>query len=207
VAADKMFYESYGFGGWLGWGSLLAAAIASPLLCANALMSGRSLPTFLQLIGPREGRTLSFAMMLLGLALTVTTLIAGETALGFLFDPRWRDFPFAGLTMASLPFWTLTLLNRPKSGTRPVAEAVFAALFAATALYTIFNEGADNWQALWTAAAYLLLGATLWQARSVAVAGITSTIPADVSEVGLSSERDSVQSDRYRLRSGADAAG
>src|SRR5882724_5602211 len=36
VAAGKMFVESYGFGGWLGWGSLLAAAIASPLLCANA---------------------------------------------------------------------------------------------------------------------------------------------------------------------------
>jgi glucan 1,3-beta-glucosidase len=207
MAAQKVYYESYGFGGWLGWGSLLAAAIASPLLCANALMSGRSLPTFLQLIGPREGRTLSLATMLLGLALIVTTLIAGETALGFLFDPRWRDFPFAGLTMASLPFWTLTLLNRPKSGTRPVAEAVFASLFAATAVYTTFNEGADNWQALWTAAAYLLLGATLWQARSVAVAGITSTIPADVSKVGLSGETDSVQSDRYRLRSGADAAG
>ena len=25
VAADKMFYESYGFGGWLRWGALLAA--------------------------------------------------------------------------------------------------------------------------------------------------------------------------------------
>mgnify|MGYP003694215041 CR=1 FL=1 len=36
VAADKMFYESYGIGGWLQWGALLAAAIASPLLCANA---------------------------------------------------------------------------------------------------------------------------------------------------------------------------
>src|ERR1700688_2522657 len=47
VAADKMFYESYGIGGWLGWGALLAAAIASPLLCANALMSGRALPTVL----------------------------------------------------------------------------------------------------------------------------------------------------------------
>ncbi len=34
IAADKMFYESYGFGGWLQWGALLAAAIASPLLCA-----------------------------------------------------------------------------------------------------------------------------------------------------------------------------
>ena len=25
VAADKMFYESYGIGGWLRWGALLAA--------------------------------------------------------------------------------------------------------------------------------------------------------------------------------------
>src|SRR3954467_7001142 len=31
VAADKMFYESYGVGGWLVWGALLAAAMASPL--------------------------------------------------------------------------------------------------------------------------------------------------------------------------------
>src|ERR1700686_1578825 len=43
VAADKMFYESYGFGGWLSWGALLAAGVASPLLCAPAGMSGRSL--------------------------------------------------------------------------------------------------------------------------------------------------------------------
>ena len=57
VAADKMYYESYGLGGWLAWGSLLAAGIASPILCANALMSGRGLPTFLELLGPREYRT------------------------------------------------------------------------------------------------------------------------------------------------------
>src|SRR6266478_1263778 len=54
IAADKMVYESYGFGGWLGWGALLTAAIASPMLCANALMSGRGLPTFLELLGPRD---------------------------------------------------------------------------------------------------------------------------------------------------------
>ena len=57
VAADKMLYESYGLAGWLNWGALLAAGIASPLLCANALMSGRALPTFLELLGPRERRT------------------------------------------------------------------------------------------------------------------------------------------------------
>ena len=53
IAVDKMLYESHGIGGWLGWGALLAAGIASPLLCANAVMSGRSLPTFLELLGPR----------------------------------------------------------------------------------------------------------------------------------------------------------
>src|SRR6476620_5890878 len=50
VAADKMFYESYGIGGLLQWGTLLAAAIASPMLCAHAAMSGRPLPAFLELL-------------------------------------------------------------------------------------------------------------------------------------------------------------
>jgi exo-beta-1,3-glucanase (GH17 family) len=169
VASDKMFYESYGFGGWLQWGALLAAAIASPMLCANALMSGRALPTFLELLGPREARTGSVPAILLGAALVVTTLVGAETALGFVFDPRYKDFPFAALSMAVVPFSTLMLLNRPQAGTRPIAEGAFAGLFAAAALYTGFNEGADNWQSLWTCAAYFLLALTLWQARAVQI--------------------------------------
>jgi exo-beta-1,3-glucanase (GH17 family) len=201
LAADKMSYESYGFGGWLLWGSLLAVAIASPVLCASALMSGRSMPTFLELIGPREIRNPSVPTILLGFALAVTTLIAAETALGLVFDSGWRDFPFAGLTMAVLPFWTLTMLNRPKSGARPLAETMFAALLGATALYAAFNEGAHNWQALWTSAVYLLLGATLWQARSLAVARIPSTLPAEFSKVDfLGREADGTQSERHRSR-------
>src|ERR1700730_1686331 len=43
IGVDKMLYESYGIGGWLSWGSLLAAGTSAPLLCAPALMSGRSL--------------------------------------------------------------------------------------------------------------------------------------------------------------------
>jgi glucan 1,3-beta-glucosidase len=169
VAADKMFYESYGIGGWLRWGALLAAGIAAPLLCANALMSGRALPTFLELLGPREDRTRSVLTVLLGAALLVTVLIAAETALGFVFDPRYKDFPFAALTMAVLPFSLLMLLNRPQQGMRPIAEAVFAGLFAIAALYTAFNEGPNNWQSLWTCAAYFVLGVTLWQARGVQI--------------------------------------
>jgi exo-beta-1,3-glucanase (GH17 family) len=169
VAVHKMLFESYGSGGWLVWGWLLAAAIASPVFCANALMSGRGLPTFLELLGPHDQRLRSAVAIILGLALIVTTLIGAETALGFVFDPRYRDFPFAALTIAVVPFASLTLLNRPKEGTRPVAEAVFAGLFAGAAVYTGFNEGSDNWQSLWTCAIYFALAVTLWQARAAQI--------------------------------------
>ena len=166
VAADKMFYESYGIGGWLQWGALLAAGIASPMLCAHAAISGRPLPTFLELLGPRDGRTGSVLTVLLGLTLMVTAVIGTETALGFAFDPRYRDFPFAALTMAVVPFAALMLANRPKEGVRPIAESAFAGVLVIAALYTGVNEGALNWQAMWTCAIYLLLAVTLWRARA-----------------------------------------
>ena len=103
---------------------------------------------------------------LLGLVLVVTTLIAAATALGFAFDPRYRDFPFASLTMAVVPFAALMLLNRPKEGVRPIAEAAFAGLLVVAALFTGINEGSQNWQSIWTCAIYLLLALTLWRARA-----------------------------------------
>jgi exo-beta-1,3-glucanase (GH17 family) len=165
IAADKMFYESYGLGGWVKWGALLAAGIASPLLCANALMSGRSLPTFLDLLGPRDDKQRSVMTFLLGAALVVSVLIGSETALGFVFDPRYLDFPFAALSMAVVPFALLTL-NRPPEGQRPVAEAVFAGLLLISAIFTGVNEGKENWQSLWTCAIYALFALTLWRARA-----------------------------------------
>jgi glucan 1,3-beta-glucosidase len=166
VAVHKMFYESYGVGGWLLWGSLLLAATVAPLVGANALMSAGALPTFLELLGPKVYRTRSALTIILGLALTVTVVIGAATALGFVFDQRYKDFPYASLTMATVPFVSLTLLNRPKKGMRPLAESVFAVLFAGAAVYTGINEGAQNWQSLWTCAAYVLLAITLWQARA-----------------------------------------
>jgi exo-beta-1,3-glucanase (GH17 family) len=170
VSADQMLHESYGIGGWLLHGSLLAAAMAAPLLSAHASMTGRGLPAFHELLMPTEGRNQHVTTRILGFTLIVTTLIATQSALSLVFDARWRDFPFAALTMAVVPFWTVGFLNSPKSGAQPLAETVFAGLFGAAALYIIFNEGPNNWQSLWTCAAYLLLGITLWRPRTVAVA-------------------------------------
>ena len=99
----------------------------------------------------------------------MTSLIGTETALGFVFDPRYRDFPFAALTMAVVPFALLMLLNRPQRGARPIAESVFAGVLAVAAVYTAFNESAENWQSLWTCGMYFLLAVTLWRARAVQI--------------------------------------
>ena len=166
VAAQKMLYESYGTGGWLLWGSLLAAATAAPVLGANALMSGRAPPSFLELLGPTGYHTESVLVTIHGLALMVTVVIGTATAFDLVFDPRFIDFPFAPLTMAAVPFAAMTLLNPPTKGSRPLAESLFAGIFVATAVYTGFNEGPKNWQSLWTCAAFLLLATTLWRARA-----------------------------------------
>jgi hypothetical protein len=139
----------------------------SSVFGANAVVSGRSLPTFLDMFGPRgDGNRLVLSMWCLGACLVVTALIGSETALGFVFDPRYRDFPFASLTMAVIPFACL-MLNRPQHGPRPIAESMFAGLLAASAIYVGVREGRDNWQSMWTCAIYLLLAITLWRARGV----------------------------------------
>lgn len=167
VALDKLLAESLGVGGWTVGILLFGAAILSPLIVANTVMYGRGLPTFLELLGPRDYRTGSRMQTILGIVLLVTTVLATQTALGFVFDPRYRDFQFAAFTMAVVPFLLLTALNRPTSGKRPITETVFAGTLALSALYIGFNEGPANWQSLWTCGLYLLLALTLSRARVV----------------------------------------
>jgi exo-beta-1,3-glucanase (GH17 family) len=171
IGVENALYESYGFAGLVRQGSLLVAATVLPLLCAHALMAGRALPAFAEVIGPRQ-TIRSLPALLLGAVLLVTALVATESALGLTFDPRSRDFPFASLTMAAMPIWTLTLLNRRKLAVCATSEAVFAGLFAAAALYMLLHEGVQNWQSLWSAAAFFLLGAALWRSRSAVLSGI-----------------------------------
>jgi hypothetical protein len=59
------------------------------------------------------------------------------------------------------------VFNRPQTGTRPLAEAVFAGLLVVASGYIAFNEGIANWQSLWTCLIYGSLGFTLWRARAV----------------------------------------
>lgn len=166
LAVDKMLLEGFGVAGWIRGGLWLAVGFIAPLMAANAAIAGRSLPTFLDVMGPREGRTPLRIQRSLGLVLIVLVLLATESALGFVFDPRYRDFPFAALTMAVVPFLAVMLINRRIDGPRPVSEMGFAALLALSTLYIGFNEGEANWQSLWTCGGFLLLAFTLLLARA-----------------------------------------
>jgi glucan 1,3-beta-glucosidase len=163
VAAQKMVYESYGAGGWLLWGSLLLAATVSPVLSTVAMMSGRPLPSFQDLLGPRLYRARSTLAILQSVFWIVTIVTGTATAIGLVFDPRFMDFPYAALTMAALP--PAMLGNPVKDGVRPMAESLYAGVFLFAAIYIGLNEGPANWQSLWTCAAYLLLAVTLWRVR------------------------------------------
>jgi hypothetical protein len=169
VSVEKTLYESYGVAGWFNQGMLLALAMAAPLFGSCALVSGRPLPGFVELIGLRETSPRSVPALVLGLTLIAATLVATETALGLVFDPRGRDFPFASLTMAVVPICTIALLNRRKLDADNVIEATFAGLLVTSALFISLNEGIHNWQASWTSAAYSALGAALWVPRAAVV--------------------------------------
>ena len=123
----------------------------------------------MELFGPRDGRIRSWPALIFGLTLTVAVLVAAETALGLVFDPRSRDFPFASLTMFVVPISIVTFLNPRRSDTSCTAEVVFACLFVSIAVFIFFNEGVRNWQSLWTSAAFALLGIGLSPPRALLV--------------------------------------
>src|SRR6202007_816277 len=124
---------------WLRSLALAAIAAASPLVCAMAAAVRRPLPPFLSLLaGPgRQCDTLTWA---LGLSFLLLVLLALQTALGLVFDPRYRDIPFAALSAAVLPYLVLWTATERGRGPPAIAERVAAIVLAASAAYIVVNE-------------------------------------------------------------------
>jgi glucan 1,3-beta-glucosidase len=165
MTIENVPLESLTFGDWLRSLAWAAVAITSPLLGAAAIAYGTRLPSFAQLLG-RRSRACSWLRLSLGAALIVLAVLAVQAALGLVFDPRYRDFPFAPLTGAVAPFLLMTTpwRLRPKPA---AAEAAIAATLAASTVYIVFNEGFANWQALWFGAGSAALALTLVQVPDV----------------------------------------
>jgi len=153
--------ESLTIGDWvrsLAWG---AVAIAAPALCAMAVAAGVEVPSFARVVGRSTDRVEGRLAILLGLVLVALTLIAVQAALGLVFDPRYRDFPFPALIAASVPFLVCKTSWPRLRSLQPGAETVAAATLALSAVYIVLNETLANWQALWFAAGLLVLAVSL----------------------------------------------
>jgi exo-beta-1,3-glucanase (GH17 family) len=155
--------ESFGWGGWIRSLSLAATAVATPLVGAAALAKGVPLPSFAGILA--DWRRRGWLQFVLGALLILLAVLAIVVALGLVFDPRYRDFPFAPLTAAVLPLLVLALLVPAPAGRRGAAEIAAAALLGLSAIYILFNESFANWQALWCCGALVGLVVILLRVR------------------------------------------
>lgn len=165
-AVAQVAPESFSPGGWLRALALAAIAAAAPIVCAVACAERRPLPSFSMLLGGAGIGTVRDALTwALGLSLLLLVLLAMQTALGLVFDPRYRDIPFAALGAAVLPYLVLWASTERRPGAPAMAERAAAVVLAAAAVYIAFNESLANWQAVWFAGALLGLAFILTRAR------------------------------------------
>jgi glucan 1,3-beta-glucosidase len=161
-AIENASYESFGAGGIARSAALLLLALAVPPLTASALVSGRALPRFSDILSqdvPLDGRGRSLGWLAIGV-----TVVAVMTALGLAFDPRYRDFPYAPLSCAIVPLFILVVMYAHKG--RGVAETIAAAVLLLCAAFIGWNETLANWQSLWLCGLLALLALTLMRVRA-----------------------------------------
>jgi len=159
--------ESLGVGGWSRSLALAAVAIVAPIVLSAATMCGTPVPAYFRILGPKKERMQNRLAVSAGLVLILTMLLAFVVALALVFDPRYRDFPFAPLTAAVVPFLVHRLAVALPKGKRPAAETAGASVLALSVIYILFNEGFANWQSLWVCVMLAALSFSLARVRDV----------------------------------------
>jgi glucan 1,3-beta-glucosidase len=164
-AIENVGLESLGVGMWIRSLALVAAALAAPIVASMAAVAGSPIPALssvLSLEGLRRHDRLSVA---LGLVAVLTLVLSLQVALGLVFDPRYKDFPFAPLTAAIAPLFVHILFVARGTGPRGAAETAGTVLLLLSVVYVVPNEGFANWQSLWLCTALAALALTLLRVR------------------------------------------
>lgn len=165
-AVESMLFESFGTGGWMRSGALVAVAILAPLVAARAIVANVAIPSFAAVLAHADERLRDPRAWFLGAVFVALVALALQVALGLAFDPRYRDFPFAALTAASVPFAVVNLLVRRARGRTGAAEKIAAATLALSAVYVALDETFANWQSVWFCAVLLALAVILLRVRA-----------------------------------------
>jgi len=161
---ERLPIDSFDAGGWLRSLAFALTAAAAPIVGAAGCAAGRKPPSFAAVLSrtgePRDGLSIALGVVLIALA-----LLSVQTALGLVFDPRYRDIPFAPQSAGVVAFLVLMLSAPRSSGARAAAETLAAAVVALSAVYIALNESFANWQAIWLCAGLIGLAVILSRAR------------------------------------------
>ena len=161
---ERIPIDSFSAGTWLRAIAFAATAAFAPVACAAAYVSGRRQPAFAATLS-RERAVRDPIIFALGICLIALTLLSIETALALVFDPRYRDLPFASQSAAVFGFLWLSFSAPRPAGNRAAAETLAAAALAVSAVYIALNETFANWQAIWLCAGLIGLAFILMRAR------------------------------------------
>ncbi|HSB58223.1 MAG TPA: hypothetical protein VLD66_01340, partial [Methyloceanibacter sp.] len=168
LAAISLPMDSVEQGDRLRTVGLFALAVSVPLAAAFALAQGNRAAGFDIALDPSRWRRNGNLIGVVLAALLIATMIAAmHVALGLVFDPRYKDFPFPAL---SGPVAALAILafGGARDPARPgLAEIVGAGVLAGSAVFIIANEGIANWQAVLFACLLVVLALTLLQRPAV----------------------------------------
>jgi len=164
-ALENVVIESFGPGGWIRGAAFVAVAFAAPVITAMTLAADQKVPAFARVLGRRGEHRLPIIARAGGLVLVATAVLAIQTALGLVFDPRYRDFTDAQLSAAVVPFALAMVLGAGRAGPRGRAETIAAVTLAGSAVYIVLNESFANGQALWFAAVLVVLAVTIDRLR------------------------------------------
>jgi hypothetical protein len=159
--------ESLGAGGWIRGLALIAVAFGGPVAVAMTLSRSVVIAPFARVLGRPAQRPASWLAFAAGAILLVVTALALQTALGLVFDPRYRDFTFAPLTAAVVPFAIASVVGGRGHSRVGRAERLAAVILLGSAVYIVLNESIANWQAVWFTAMLAILAVTLFRLRDV----------------------------------------
>jgi glucan 1,3-beta-glucosidase len=164
-AVENVPLESLGAGMWSRSLALVAVAFISPLIATAAIMRQIPMPRMSTVLN-RQWRQTDLVAVAAGIVLVATFVLAIQVALGLVFDPRYKDFPFAPFTAAIVPLLTHSLAVKRYAGARGAAEIAGAVLLALCVVYILPNETLANWQSLWLCAAFAGLALTMLRVRA-----------------------------------------
>jgi glucan 1,3-beta-glucosidase len=171
LAIEKVPVESLGAGGWIRSIALVVLAIVMPLAASAGIMRAAAIPSFASVLAALRPNFSCRLTAALGLMLVALTLVAIQIALGLVFDPRYKDFPYAPLSAAVVPFLLLSLTTAAPGRRHGAAEIVAAATLVLSAGYIVFNETFANWQSVWFCALIVALAGTLFRSKDAAAPG------------------------------------